>query len=189
MVLVALKLQADSGACFSLTCPVTCPATAQGFVATISTMARAWRGARKANTRPRSSRRGLVRFWRATTPWKSLSFCFCPCRYRQSRNAKKSLAKAKEIDGFFDPPLCPSAGGAHSSTDPQVLHLPVPGHGEHRQEKIGRHGVHGGRGGPKRHLRPEKARILQKQRHHLLHGQRRPAVHRRQQLAAARTEG
>lgn len=61
------------------------------------------------------------------------------------------------------------AGSSHPAAAPQVLHLPVPRHDQRRQEKIRRHGLHGGRGGPKRHLRPQEARILQKQRHHLLH--------------------
>lgn len=73
------------------------------------------------------------------------------------------------INRFFAPPPCSSSGGTHPPTDPQVLHLPLPRHGQHSQTKVGRHGVHGGRGGPKRHLRAEKVRILQKQRHHLLH--------------------
>lgn len=84
---------------------------------------------------------------------------------------------------------CSPAGGSHATADAKVLHLPLPGHGQHRQEEAGRHGVHGGRGSAQRHLRPEEVRILPQQRHHLLHRQRGSAVHRGQQLAPARSQG
>lgn len=84
---------------------------------------------------------------------------------------------------------CSPAGGSHATADAKVLHLPLPRHGQHRQEEAGRHGVHGGRGSAQRHLRPEEVRILPQQRHHLLYRQRGSAVHRGQQLAPARSQG
>lgn len=84
---------------------------------------------------------------------------------------------------------CSPAGSSHATADAKVLHLPLPGHGQRRQEEAGRHGVHGGRGRAQRHLRPQEVRLLPQQRHHLLHRQRGPAVHRGQQLAPARTQG
>lgn len=57
-------------------CPsATSPAMARVLVGTTSTMVRAWPGARKGSTRPRSSHRELARSWRVTTPRKGRSSC------------------------------------------------------------------------------------------------------------------
>lgn len=62
---------------------VTGPATARGYAGTISMKTRAWRGARRGNTPPRSSHSELVRSWRATTPRRGRCSCCSPSRYQK----------------------------------------------------------------------------------------------------------
>lgn len=79
---------------------VTGPATARGYAGTISMKTRAWRGARRGNTPPRSSHSELVRSWRATTPRRGRCSCCSPSRYQKNVN-KKYIRRKKCLEKWF----------------------------------------------------------------------------------------